>query len=205
MAGTSHLADLRAREFTALSKRIRACERCNAHLPLTPNPLFQAHPDARILVAAQAPGIRAHQTSLTFNDPSGERLRDWMGIDRDSFYDPLKIAIAPMGFCYPGSTSRGDLPPRPECATAWRDRLLAALPQIELTLVIGIYAQRYHLGGTRKASLTETVRNWRDYWPRYAALPHPSPRNNGWLKKNPWFSEQLLPELRQAVGRLLDE
>ena len=192
-------------DFTALCKRIKACDRCKAHLPLDPNPVFQAHPNARILVAAQAPGIRAHQTTLTFNDPSGERLRDWMGIGRECFYDPLKIAIVPMGFCYPGSAARGDLPPRPECAAAWREPLLAALPRIELTLVIGIHAQRYHLGGARKASLTETVRNWREYWPRYAPLPHPSPRNNGWLKKNPWFGEELLGELRGAIDRLLDK
>ena len=193
------------RDFTALCQRIRTCEICKAHLPFGPNPVFQAHPNARILVAAQAPGIRAHQTSLTFNDASGERLRAWMGIDRARFYNPLKIAIVPMGFCYPGSTARGDLPPRPECAAAWCEQLLAALPRIELTLVIGIHAQRYHLGGARKASLTETVRNWRAYWPRYAVLPHPSPRNNGWLKKNPWFGEQLLAELRGAVARLLAE
>ncbi len=190
--------------FTALCKRIRACELCKAHLPLGPNPVFQAHPAARILVAGQAPGIRVHRTSLPFNDPSGERLRDWMGIDRERFYDPRQVAIIPMGFCYPGSAGRGAVPPRPECAAAWHDHLLAALPRIQLTLAIGLYAQRYHLGGARKATLTETVRNWREYWPRCAALPHPSPRNNGWLKRNPWFATQLLPELRGAVGRVLD-
>ncbi len=195
---------MNARSFTTLCERIKACEICKAHLPLGPNPVFQAHPEARILVAGQAPGIRVHRTSLPFNDPSGERLRCWMGIDRARFYDPLKVAIVPMGFCYPGSAVRGDLPPRPECAATWHDRLLAALPHIQLTLTIGLYAQRYHLGGARKATLTETVRNWREYWPRYAALPHPSPRNNGWLKKNPWFAEQLLPELRRAVERALD-
>ena len=191
--------------FNVLNKRIRACDICKVHLPLGANPIFQAHPDARILVAAQAPGIRAHRTSQTFNDASGDRLRAWMGVDRARFYDPLKIAIVPMGFCYPGSAARGDLPPRPECAAAWRAQLLAALPRIELTLVIGIHAQRYHLGGARKANLTETVRQWRDYWPRYVPLPHPSPRNNGWLNKNPWFGAQLLTELRGAVARLLGE
>lgn len=172
-------------------------------MPLGPNPVFQAHPNARILIAGQAPGIRVHQSSIPFNDPSGDRLRDWMGVDRKIFYDPHKVAIVPMGFCYPGSADRGDLPPRPECAATWHKQLLEALPRIELTLVIGIYAQRYHLGSKRKGSLTETVKNWCDYWPRYAVLPHPSPRNNGWLKKNPWFGEKMLSELRLAVGRIL--
>ena len=191
-------------DFSALCKRIRACDLCRAHLPLGANPVFQAHPAARILVAGQAPGLRAHQTSQPFNDPSGDRLRGWMGIDRSVFYDPLKIAIVPMGFCYPGHAARGDLPPRPECARTWHAPLLAALPRIELTLVIGIHAQRHHLGTARKASLTESVRNWRDYWPRYVPLPHPSPRNNGWLKQNPWFGEELLGKLRGAVARLVE-
>ncbi len=165
--------------------------------------MLQVGAHAKILVAGQAPGRRVHESGVPFDDPSGNRLREWLGISRDVFYDPEKIAILPMGFCYPGTGKSGDLPPRPECAKAWRQQLLQSLGQIELTLVIGQYAQRWHLPNTHK-NLTETVRAWRDYGPEIIPLPHPSPRNNIWLKRNPWFSESLLPDLRKAAHKALD-
>ena len=182
---------------------VRACTLCTAHLPLGPRPVLQVHPAARILIAGQAPGSRVHATGVPFDDPSGDRLRDWMGIDKQTFYDAARVAILPMGFCFPGTGNSGDLPPRPECAPAWRDRLLATMPNIGLTLVIGQYAQAWHLKGRARATLTETTLAWRDYGPTMIPLPHPSPRNNIWLKRNPWFVEELLPTLRKRVGALL--
>lgn len=181
---------------------VKACTICSEYLPLGPRPVFQIHPNAKILIAGQAPGVRVHETGIAFNDPSGDRLRAWMDIDHDVFYDATKIAILPMGFCYPGTGKSGDLPPRPECAVHWRKKLLAQLPNIELTLVIGQYAQDWHLGNLQKESLTETVRAWKEYWPQMLVLPHPSPRNNIWLKKNPWFQEQVLPSLKLAVAAI---
>ncbi len=160
------------------------------------------HASARILVAAQAPGRKVHASGLPFDDASGERLRDWLGVTRETFYDPTQLAILPMGFCYPGTGKSGDLPPRLECAPAWRAKLLAHLPQLELSLVIGQYAQAYHLPG-KHASLTALVHDWRAFWPRTVPLPHPSPRNNIWLKRNPWFGEELLPALRGRVAEVL--
>ena len=189
--------------FTALSKKARACGLCAAHLPAGPRPVFQIHPDAKLLIAGQAPGRKVHESGTPFEDASGDRLRDWMGIGRETFYDARQLAILPMGFCYPGTGTSGDLPPRPECAPAWRLPLLALLPNIELTLVIGQYALDWHLKDRQKANLTETVRNWRAYWPREVVLPHPSPRNNIWLKKNPWFATEVLPEVRKRVKALL--
>lgn len=191
--------------FENLARQIRKCDICVDKLPLGPNPVFQASTDARILIAAQAPGIRVHNTSLPFNDPSGDRLREWLKVDRETFYNPQKFSIIPMGFCYPGTGKSGDLPPRPECATTWRKRLLSTLPNIRLTLVIGQYAQHYHLGESRQHTLTETVRAWRDYQPHIIPLPHPSPRNNIWLKKNPWFNEQVIPTLQTRIAALLSE
>ena len=187
----------------ALLAEIAGCTRCAADLPLGPRPVLRAAATARILVAGQAPGIRVHETGIPFNDPSGDRLRDWMGIDRETFYDTGRIAIVPMGFCYPGSAERGDLPPRPECARQWHPRLLPLLGRIELVLAIGAHAHRYHLRGRRKGSLTDTVRHWREYLPGVIPLPHPSPRNNGWLKQNPWFDRELVPEVARRVGELL--
>ena len=163
---------------------------------------MQAAQSARILVVGQAPGRKVHDTGIPFNDPSGDLLRQWMGIDRDTFYDASRIAIIPMGFCYPGKGKSGDLPPRPECAPAWRKKLLAQLPDIELTLVIGQYAQRWHLpdGG---GSVTETVQGWREHWPTLLPLPHPSPRNRLWLRRNPWFDEEVVPALQKRVGEVL--
>ena len=155
-----------------------------------------------MLVAGQAPGRKVHESGIPFDDASGDRLRQWLGVSRETFYDPELIAIMPMGFCYPGTGKSGDLPPRPECAPAWRDQLLGFLPNVEVTLLIGQYAQAYHLGG-KKQSVTETVRRWREYWPAVVPLPHPSPRNNIWLTRNPWFDDELLPVLRQRVADAL--
>jgi uracil-DNA glycosylase len=171
-------------------------------LPFGPRPILQADARARILIAGQAPGRRVHESGIPFDDPSGVRLREWMGISEEDFYDPSKIALLPMGFCYPGTGKSGDLPPRPECEKAWRRELLQGLENIELTLVIGQYAQKWHLQVMEK-NLTETVRAWRNYAPGVIPLPHPSPRNNIWLKKNSWFAEELLPEIRQAVSKAL--
>ncbi|WP_319557632.1 uracil-DNA glycosylase family protein [Thiomicrorhabdus sp.] len=185
-----------------LLEEIRHCRICEAALPHEPRPVLQYHPDARILIAGQAPGRKVHASGIPFDDASGDRLREWMGIDRQQFYDSQSIAILPMGFCYPGSGRSGDLPPRPECAIAWRQKLLERMDRLEMTLVIGRYAQGYHFGKTG-LSVTDLVRNWQDYWPDKIPLPHPSPRNNIWLKKNPWFEEELLPELRQRVEEVL--
>lgn len=181
---------------------IRACRLCEACLPLEPRPILQAHPQSRILIAAQAPGTRAHDTWLPFNDPSGDRLRSWLGVSRETFYTPECFALAPMGFCYPGRGKSGDLPPRPECAPTWRPALLAGLEQVQLTLVIGQYAQAWHFDGPPMA-VTERVRAWRDYWPEVLPTPHPSPRNNIWLRRHPWFEEEVVPALRERVAQLL--
>jgi len=186
----------------ALLVRVRACQLCAAHLPLGPRPVLQAATDARILIAGQAPGRKVHASGIPFDDASGERLRAWMGISRTTFYDPHQVAILPMGFCYPGTGRSGDLPPRPECAPAWRQPLLDHLPAVQLTLVMGHYALAWHLPQQR-GTLTETVRQWRNHGPALLALPHPSPRNNGWLRNNPWFEEELLPELRARVALAL--
>lgn len=189
-------------ELDDLLREARACRLCEAALPHGVRPVLQAHAGARVLVAGQAPGRRVHETGVPFDDPSGDRLRDWMGVTRDVFYDPEKIAILPMGFCYPGTGKSGDLPPRPECAPAWRSALLEQLPGVKLTLVIGQYAMDWHLDGPRRA-LTEVVRGWKEHRPARLPLPHPSPRNNIWLKKNPWFADEVLPYLRRRVKKLL--
>jgi uracil-DNA glycosylase len=191
------------RSFAKLLNDVQTCTLCSAHLPLGPRPVVQMHPDARILIAGQAPGSKVHKTGIPFDDPSGDRLRAWMGIDKATFYDAARIAILPMGFCYPGTGKSGDLPPRPECAPAWRDRLLAQMPNIQLTLVIGQYAQAWHLKVGAKANLTYTVAAWRDYWPKMLPLPHPSPRNNIWLKRNDWFEGNVLPSLQKRIKTLL--
>lgn len=187
----------------ALIAEARRCTLCAAHLPLGPRPVFQLHAEARILIAGQAPGRKVHEASVPFADASGERLRDWLGIAPASFYDPHRVAILPMGFCFPGTGGSGDLPPRPECAATWRTRLLAELKQVQLTLVIGKYALAWHLPQAG-ASLTAAVLGWRQHWPGVLPLPHPSPRNNLWLKRNPWFGEELLPVLRARVREVLE-
>jgi uracil-DNA glycosylase len=188
----------------SLLSEVSRCQLCAASLPLGPNPVLQCSASAKILLAGQAPGSKVHRTGVPFDDPSGNRLRDWLGISREVFYDASVIAILPMGFCYPGTGPSGDLPPRPECAERWRETLLAHMKQIKLTLVLGQYAQRYHFD-TKSSSLTELVRGWKDYWPDMIPLPHPSPRNNRWLKQNPWFETELLPELKTRVKQILQD
>ena len=190
-----------SRSFAKLASEIRACTFCEAHLENGVRPVFQAQPESKILIAGQAPGRKVHETGVPFDDPSGDRLREWLGVTREQFYDDRLFAILPMGFCYPGTGKSGDLPPRPECADLWRNRILDQLKDIELTLVIGKYAHDWHLKYPAK-TLTENVRNWRDYTPDIIPLPHPSPRNNIWLKKNPWFAEELIPQLQARVSRL---
>ncbi|MGH8313120.1 MAG: uracil-DNA glycosylase family protein, partial [Gammaproteobacteria bacterium] len=160
-------------------------------------PVLSAHRDARVLLVGQAPGRRVHETGIPWNDASGERLRAWLEVDKAAFYNPRNFAIIPMGFCYPGKGKSGDLPPRPECAELWLPQLLAALPHIELKILIGRYAQAHYLGARCKATLTATVHHWRDYWPEYVPLPHTSPRNIGWFKANPWLEKELIPALRR--------
>ncbi|MGH6877725.1 MAG: uracil-DNA glycosylase family protein [Rhizomicrobium sp.] len=188
----------------SLLAEIRACRVCETHLPHGPRPVLHVSATARLFIASQAPGLRVHETGLSFNDRSGDRLREWMAIDRATFYDQAKVAIAAMAFCFPGYDAQGhDRPPRRECASTWRVRLFAALPEMSLTLLVGRHAQLWHLGPRAKENLTETVRAWRDYAPRYIPLPHPSWRNTGWLKKHPWFEDELLPFLRARVAQVL--
>ncbi len=182
---------------------IRACRVCADQLGHEPRPIVQAHGEARILIVGQAPGRLVHETGAPFNDPSGDRLRAWMGIERATFYDETKIAIAAMGFCFPGVKNGADLPPRPECAPLWRPRLMPLLARVRLTLVIGAYAQRWHLAA--KAGVTETVRAWDAFGPTRMPLPHPSWRNSAWLKRNPWFEAEALPALRARVAATLGE
>ncbi len=183
---------------------VRACVACADTLPLGPRPVLRAGTNARLLIVGQAPGTKVHESGIPWNDPSGERLRDWLALDRETFYDESRVAIVPMAFCYPGRHARGgDLPPRPECAPLWHKRISELLPSIELTLLVGQYAQAYYLGKRRGRTLTETVRAWRDYAPGTLPTPHPSWRVNLWLKKNPWFEAELVPELRARVRVLV--
>lgn len=192
------------RDLAAIVAAARACRACEAHLPLGPRPVLRAAATARLMIVGQAPGTRVHESGVPWNDRSGERLRDWLRIPPDVFYDEARVAIVPMGFCYPGVDAKGgDKPPRPECAPLWHPPLRAALPAVELVLLVGMYAQAHYLGKRRHKTLTETVRHWRDYLPDYLPLPHPSWRNTAWLKKNPWFEADLLPELRRRVAALV--
>jgi uracil-DNA glycosylase len=193
----------RASRLPILLKEVRACTICAEHLEHGPRPVLQVDRRARILVAGQAPGRKVHASGVPFDDASGDRLRDWMGIDRDAFYDAATVAILPMGFCYPGTGKSGDLPPRRECAAQWRLPLLAAMPRIELTLVIGQYALAWHLPELASASLTDIVKAWRAHWPGVLPLPHPSPRNNIWLKANPWFLADVVPSLQERVRAIM--
>lgn len=188
----------------SLLAEVRACTLCAEHLPLGPRPVFQVHPAARILLAAQAPGRKVHETGIPFNDASGDRLRRWLGVNREQFYDPKLFAIVPMGLCYPGKGASGDLPPRPECAERWRLPLMDVLRSLRLTIVIGQYAAAYHLPHER-SGLTAGVRHWRRYWPKVVPLPHPSPINNGWLSRNKWLEEELVPQLQARVAQVLNE
>ncbi|MGB5494380.1 MAG: uracil-DNA glycosylase family protein [Sedimenticolaceae bacterium] len=188
--------------FAQILSSVRQCRFCEESLPMGPRPVLQIDPRARILIAGQAPGRRVHETGVPFDDPSGDRLREWLGMPRDLFYDATKVAILPMGFCYPGTGKSGDLPPRPECEKAWRTQLMGCMKDVRLTIVIGQYAQKWHLPQAQK-NLTETVRAWKDYGDRVIPLPHPSPRNNIWIKKNAWFTDSLLPVLKKSVRAAL--
>jgi len=193
-----------ASELEGLLKEIRACRVCAACLPHEPRPIVRASATSRLVICSQAPGTRVHETGLSFNDASGDRLRAWLGIDRDTFYDERRISIIGMGFCFPGQDKNGgDLPPRKECAPLWQTRLFGELPRVELKLLVGTYALAWHLKGRTKANMTETVRAWQEYLPEFIPLPHPSWRNNAWIKRNPWFEAELLPELRARVHALL--
>jgi uracil-DNA glycosylase len=183
-------------------KEVRACTLCKDDLELGPRPVLQIHKEARVLISGQAPGIKVHLSGVPFDDASGERLRSWMGIERDVFYDATKIAILPMGFCYPGKGTSGDLPPLKRCAATWREKLLAQLPNIKLNLVIGLYAQQWHFLRP-DLNLTDTVKRWHEFGDEVLPLPHPSPRNNIWLKKNAWFETDVMPELKNRVSQAL--
>ena len=187
----------------SLLKDIRACRLCEDKLPLGPRPVLRASTTARLLIVGQAPGTLVHGSGVPWDDASGVRLREWLRVDKSAFYDEKKIAIVPMGFCYPGRGASGDLPPRPECARTWHPRLLPLLENVELALLIGHYAQQHFLGDARKKSLTDTVRAWSEYAPRFFPLPHPSPRNIGWFMHNPWFDAEVVPALRERVARVL--
>ena len=189
-------------KLETLLRNVKECTICERHLPHGVRPIIQVNPKAKILIAGQAPGNKVHKSGVPFDDASGNRLREWMGVSKDTFYDSNQVAILPMGFCYPGKGKSGDLPPRPECEPAWRKQLLEQLPNLELTLVLGKYAQSYHFG-TASSSLTELVKSWKTYWPDKVPLPHPSPRNNIWLSKNPWFETDLLPSLKKTVSTIL--
>jgi uracil-DNA glycosylase len=191
------------RQLALLMKKVRDCRLCEAHLPLGPQPVLRASVTARLLIVGQAPGTKVHATGIPWNDPSGDRLRDWLGLTRDQFYDETKIAIVPAGLCYPGRTKGGDAPPRPECAPLWHPPLRALMPNLGLTLLCGAHAQAYYLGDRRHKTLAETVAHWRDVLPDFIPTPHPSPRNRLWLRKHPWFEAEVVPEMRRRVQRLL--
>ena len=178
---------------------IKQCTICAANLELGPRPVLSADVDSKIVIIGQAPGTKVHASGIPWDDPSGKQLRKWLGVSDADFYDPKKFAIVPMGFCYPGKGKSGDLPPRPECAPQWHESLFDNMPNVELVILIGMYAQNYYLQKTAKKTLTETVRNYKEYLPNYFVLPHPSPRNRFWLTKNPWFEKEVLPELQKII------
>ncbi|MBC3758402.1 uracil-DNA glycosylase family protein [Hyunsoonleella sp. SJ7] len=186
-----------------LLQNIQQCTICQEHLPLGPRPVVSAHPNSKIVIIGQAPGTKVHASGIPWDDASGKQLRKWLNVSDKDFYDETKFAIIPMGFCYPGKGTSGDLPPRPECAPQWHKPLFENFKNVELVLLIGMYAQNYYLGKQAKKTLTETVRNYKAYLPEYLPLPHPSPRNRFWLSKNPWFEVEVLPELRLKVKELL--
>lgn len=187
----------------ALFAEVRACRVCAPHLPHAPRPVFRVHPSARMLIVGQAPGRRVHESGIPWNDPSGDRLRQWLAMAPEVFYDVTRVAIIPIGLCYPGTVDGADLPPRKECAPLWHSRLISRLPAVRLTLLVGSHAQAFHLEQRRKVGMTETVHAFREYGPGFLPLPHPSWRNSGWLKRNPWFEADLLPVLRQRVAEVL--
>lgn len=187
----------------SLLDEIARCRLCSAQLPHPANPVVQASSSAKVLIIGQAPGLKVYQTGIPWNDASGDRLRNWLEVTPEQFYDTKQIAIMPMGFCYPGRGKSGDRPPTPLCAPTWHKKLLQHMPEIKLTLLIGQYSQQYYLQD--KLTLTQRVQNWRSYLPQFIALPHPSPRNNIWLKKNPWFEQELLPQMRQQIDQILSK
>ncbi|WCO01781.1 uracil-DNA glycosylase family protein [Psychroserpens ponticola] len=182
---------------------IRQCRICEHHLPLGPRPIATAHPNSKIVIIGQAPGTKVHASGIPWDDASGKQLRKWLNVTVEDFYDESKFAIIPMGFCYPGKGKSGDLPPRKECAPQWHQLLFDEMKHVELVILIGMYAQKYYLKAQAKRTLTETVANYKDYLPQYFALPHPSPRNRFWLTKNPWFDEEVVPELKKSVHNLI--
>ncbi len=190
--------------MNTLLAQISSCTVCEQHLPFGAHPVVRASALSKIVIVGQAPGRIVHHTGIPWNDRSGDTLRSWLGIDKSLFYDTNLFALMPMGFCYPGTGTSGDLPPRPECAPLWHEQLLACMPHVSLTILIGHYAQAYYLRERKKKTLTETVRNFSDYMPRYAVLPHPSPRNTLWLRKNDWFAREIIPELRLLVQSRLE-
>lgn len=190
-------------KIDAFLAEVRACRLCANALPHAPRPVLRLRPSARLLIVGQAPGRLVHETGIPWNDPSGQRLRDWLRLTPERFYDESRVAIVPIGLCYPGTVEGADLPPRRECAPAWQNRILGWLPEVRLTLLVGGHAQAFHLGGRRRDGMTETVRAFADYLPDYLPLPHPSWRNSGWLKRHPWFGETVLPELRRRVHEIL--
>ena len=191
-------------EFEQLLTQIKACTLCEPFLPLGANPVVQAHPKSKIVIIGQAPGRKVHETSVPWNDASGDQLRKWLGVTKEQFYNPELFAIVPMGFCYPGKGTSGDLPPRKECAPLWHAALLSELKHASLILLIGQYAQNYYLKGKKKKNITENVRSFADFLPEYFPLPHPSPRNFIWLNKNPWFTTDILPELKLRIEKILE-
>jgi len=188
--------------LSQLFEQIRHCQECVNYLPLGPNPIIRGKSSAKILIIGQAPGTKVHASSIPWDDASGKRLRQWLGLTDDEFYNEDNIAIMPMGFCYPGKGKSGDLPPRPECAPLWHEKILEQLPHLEFTLLIGQYAQQYYLANRAK-TLTETVQGWQQWFPDKLPLPHPSPRNTLWLKRNPWFEINVLPVLQQRIKTIL--
>lgn len=187
-----------------LLSEIRNCKVCQEHLPLGPRPIITAHPAAKIAIIGQAPGAKVHETGIPWDDPSGKQLRKWLGVTDGQFYDDRLFALVPMGFCYPGKGNSGDLPPRSECAPQWHELLLDKMPNIALTILIGQYAQKYYLGERLLGNLTETVKAYANYLPDFFVVPHPSPRNRFWLRKNPWFEEEVLPEFQKMISTILN-
>ena len=186
-----------------LLHNISQCTICEKHLTLGPRPVVSAHKNSKIVIIGQAPGTKVHASGIPWDDASGKQLRKWLSVSVDDFYDETKFAIVPMGFCYPGKGKTGDLPPRPECAPQWHEALIKKMSNVALVILIGMYAQKYYLKKEAKKTLTETVANYKDYLPNYFVLPHPSPRNRFWLTKNPWFEDEVLPELKKVVNKLV--
>lgn len=186
-----------------LLTEIRKCKICEAYLPYEPKPIIQASDHSKIVIIGQAPGLRVQESGIPWNDPSGDNLRKWLGVDKQIFFDEELIALVPMGFCYPGTGKSGDLPPRKECAPQWHEKVLNNMSNVQLTLLIGRYAQNYYLKNQARKNLTETVKDFKHYLPNYFPLPHPSPRNNIWQKKNSWFSETTIPSLQARVKQIL--